>query len=112
YVFHRGRIHLRSTSELEAVQPERIWRHQRWRGHSVLCIYRLRRGLDRGRRNQKSPAQLADRDYRFVDHMHYLLRSGCLRLYWTDLVPRLESEARNRASRTVDHGFATCWPAV
>ena len=80
---------LRQSSELEAVRPLRLRRpqlprlharqdgrgrpaagHARRRGHRLLLLHRLRRGLDAGRGSKEPQPRRADRDPGVAAHLH------------------------------------------
>jgi APA family basic amino acid/polyamine antiporter len=70
--------------QLHALHPQRLVRPARDDGHGrvrrrgldLLRLCRLRRGLDRRRRDQEPAAQRADRPDRQPGHLHHLLSAG------------------------------------
>ena len=56
--------------ELPPVRAERLPRHPPGRGDRLLRLHRLRRDLDRGRGDEESAAQHADRHPRWAGHLH------------------------------------------
>ncbi len=73
-----GATHL-NAANYTPFRAQRLHRHPPGRGDRVLRLYRLRRDLDRRRRDARSEAQPADWDSRRARHLHGHLRHRRLR---------------------------------
>ena len=75
---HRDGTRAHQPGELPPLRAERIPRDSPGRGDRLLRLHRLRRDLDRGRRDEEPAAESADRHSRWTGHLHGHLhrRSG------------------------------------
>ena len=75
-LLHRRRRRLREARELVAVHALRLGGHHGGGGGRLLCLHRIRRRLDDGRRGEESQPRPADRHHRLAHHLHGVVPVG------------------------------------